>query len=109
MHQWNSPRVRFFKKSIHARNPSARTDCRGGGGEAGEPLGTGVFRQFSLAGNQVAALHLATCIFLVGNHNSDKQRDKEQERVREKRRLNLRNLSNKSLQRSRVRKREIFL
>ena len=29
---------------------SARTDCRGGGGEAEEPLGTGVFGQFSLEG-----------------------------------------------------------
>ena len=36
---------------------SARTDCRGGGGEAGQPLGTGVFGQLSLAGNRVAALH----------------------------------------------------
>ena len=35
---------------------SDRTDCRGGGGEAGQPLlGTGVFGQFSLAGNRVAA------------------------------------------------------
>ena len=40
--------------------PSARTDCRGGGGEAGQPLGRGVFEQFSLAGNRVTALHLAT-------------------------------------------------
>ena len=30
---------------------SARTDCWGGGGEAGQPMGTGVFRQFSLAGS----------------------------------------------------------
>ena len=36
---------------------SARTDCRGGGGEAGQPLRTGVFWQFSLAGDRVAALH----------------------------------------------------
>ena len=33
---------------------SDRTDCRGGGGEAGQPLGTGVFGQFSFAGNRVA-------------------------------------------------------
>ena len=32
---------------------SARTDCRGGGGEVGQPLGTGVFWQFSLAGDHV--------------------------------------------------------
>ena len=38
---------------------SARTDCRGGGGEVGHSLGTGVFGQFSLAGNRVAALHPA--------------------------------------------------
>ena len=43
--------------------PPARTDCQGGGGEAGQPLGTGVFGQFSLAGNHVAALHLATRVF----------------------------------------------
>ena len=36
---------------------TSRTDCRGGGGQAGQPLGTGVFGQFSLAGNRVAALH----------------------------------------------------
>ena len=54
-------------------SPSARTDCRG------VPLGTGVFGQFSLAGNRVAALHLATRVFLAGNHISDVQRDKEQE------------------------------
>ena len=77
----------FFRKSTHARNlgydvtyvrpPSARTDCRGGGGEAGEPLGTGVFGQFSLEGNRVAALHLATRVFLAGNHIGHEQRDKE--------------------------------
>ena len=44
----------------------------------------GVFGQFSLAGNRVAALHLATRVFLAGNHFSDEQRDKEQERAREK-------------------------
>ena len=47
---------------------SARADCRGEGGEAGQPLGTGVFGQFSLPGNRVAALHLATRIFLAGNY-----------------------------------------
>ena len=57
--------------------PSARTDCWGGGGEAVEPLGTGVFGQFSLTGNHVAALHLATHVFLVGNQISDEQQDKE--------------------------------
>ena len=47
---------------------SARTDYQGG--EAGELLGTGVFGQFSLAGNRVAALHLASRVFLAGNHIS---------------------------------------
>ena len=46
----------------------ARTDCWGGGGEAGEPLGTGVFGQFSLSGNHMAVLYLATRVFLAGNH-----------------------------------------
>lgn len=41
---------------------SVRRDCRDGGGEAG------VFMQFSLARNGVAALHLATSVFLTGNH-----------------------------------------
>ena len=53
---------------------SVRTDCRGGGGKAGQPLGTGVFGQFSLPGNRAAALHLATRVFLAGNYNSDEQR-----------------------------------
>ena len=44
----------------------------------GQHLGTGVFGQFSLAGNRVAALHLATPIFLAENHISDEQRDREQ-------------------------------
>ena len=43
----------------------ARTDCWGEGGEVGQPLGTGVFWQFSLA----------TCDFLVGNHTSEEHRD----------------------------------
>ena len=55
-----------------------------------------MFGQFSLAGNRVAALQLATRVFLAGNHISDKQRDKEQERSLEKRRRNLRNLSEES-------------
>ena len=38
-----------------------------------------MFGQFSLAGNRVAALHLATRVFLAGNHISDEQRDKKQE------------------------------
>ena len=60
-----------------SRNPSARTDCRGGGREAEQPLGTGVFGQFSLAGNLVAALHLETRVFLAGNHISEEQLDKD--------------------------------
>ena len=66
--------------------PPARTDFRGGGGEAGQPLGTGVFGKFSLAENRVAAFHLATRVFLAGNHISDEQQNKEQERAREKKR-----------------------
>ena len=59
--------------------------------------GTGVFGQFSLAGNRVAALHLATRVFLARNPITNEQRDKEQERAREKRRRNLRNLSEEIL------------
>ena len=68
--------------------PSARTDCWGRGGEAGQPLGMGVFGQFSLAGNRVATLHLATRVFLTGNHIGEEQQDKKQKRAREKRRRN---------------------
>ena len=64
------------------------TDCQGGGRRASR---AGLLRQFSLAGNCVAELHLATHVFLVGNHISDEQRDKEQERAQEKMRQNLRN------------------
>ena len=41
----------------------ARTDCWGGGGEGGQPLGTGVFGQLSLVGNRVAALHWQPAFF----------------------------------------------
>ena len=54
--------------------------------------GTGVFGQFSLAGNPMAALHFATRVFLARNHFSDEQRDKEQEKAQKKRRRNLRSL-----------------
>ena len=70
------------KSLVMTSRTSARTDCLGGGGEAGQ--GTGVFGQFSSARNRVAALHLATHIFLAGNHISDEQRDKYQERARSK-------------------------
>ena len=66
----------------------------------------GVCQQFSLAGNCGAALNLATRVFRGGNHISDEQRDKEQESAREKRRRNLRNLSEESLERSRGRRRK---
>ena len=62
--------------SALARQPSC-IDCRGGGGEAGQPLGTGVFGQFSLAENRVAAVHLETRVFLSGNHISEEQQDKD--------------------------------
>ena len=62
-----------YNVSVHL---PLRTDSRGGGREAGQPLGTGEFGQFSLAGNRVAALHLATCV-LAGNHISEEQRDKD--------------------------------
>ena len=78
----------------------ASTEYLAGGVEARQPLGTEVFGQFSLAGNHVAALNLATRVFLEGNHISDEQRGKEQERAREKWRRNLRNSSEKSLERS---------
>ena len=45
---------------------SACTDCRGGDGEGREHVGTGVFGQFSVAGNHVAALHLANPRFSGG-------------------------------------------
>ena len=38
-----------------------------------DTLGTGVFKQFSLAGNYVATLHLADRIFLARNHISEEQ------------------------------------
>ena len=55
---------------LTSRTP-VRTDCWGW-----QPRRTGVFRQFSLKGNHVAALHLATRVFLEGNHISEEQRDK---------------------------------
>ena len=55
-------------------------------------MGTGVFGKFSLAGNRKTALHLATCVFLVENHISDEDGDKEQERPQEKRQQNFRSV-----------------
>ena len=74
-------------------------DCREGGGEEGQPLGTGVYGQFSLAGNRVAELHLATRVFQAGNHISDEQWDKEQERARETRQQNHREIYRKKASR----------
>ena len=37
--------------------PPARTNCRGGGGEAEQTVGKGVFGQFSFVGNRVASLY----------------------------------------------------
>ena len=76
------PWVRFFGKSIDARNFGYDVTyvrplrLSVGGGEAVQSLGTEALGQFSLAGNRVAALHLATRVFLAGNHVSDEQRDK---------------------------------
>ena len=62
-------------------------NCR----EKGQPLGTGVFGQFSLPGNHVAALHLETHVFLAGKTYlfSDEQqlriKIKEEIRAQEKR------------------------
>ena len=58
-------------REMYVLMPSAHTDCRGGGGEAGELLGTEVFGQFSLVGNHVTVLHFATHAFLAGNHFRD--------------------------------------
>ena len=87
---------RCVKFWLWRQRTHARTYCRGGGGEAGKRLGTGVFVQFSAVGNCVEALHLATRVFVAGNHISDEQRDREQERAREKRRRNLINLTEKN-------------
>ena len=72
---------------------SASTDCRGGGGEVGNPLGRECSGNFPWR-----KLHLATRVFLAGNHISDEQRDKVQEGAQEK---NLKNLSEESLERRR--------
>ena len=56
------------------------------GGRTGS--GTGVFGQFSLGRNRVAAVHLATRVFLAGNHVSDEQRGKEQERAQKSKQRN---------------------
>ena len=78
------------KSLVMTSRMSARIDCRGGDGQARQPLG--VFGQFSLAGNRVAALHWQPGVFwreiiLVTSNGIN-----EQETAREKRRLNLRNL-----------------
>ena len=92
---------KIFGKSIHVRNfdydvsQYRLSGWRWGGRK---PSGTRVFGQFSLAENRVAELHLATRVFLAGNHISDEQRDKVQEGAREK---NLKNLSEESLERRR--------
>ena len=53
----------------------------------------------------MAAVHLATSVFLAGNHISDEPWDKEQERAQEKRQQNFRNLSKEILERGRGRRR----
>ena len=76
--------------SIH---PSARTDCRGGGRTASgerECLGKFPWQHPCFSGRK-------SC--------SDEQRDKEQERARDKRQQNLRNLSEEILEKSQGRRR----
>ena len=73
---WEIYPARKFSYNVSVR-PPVRTYCRGGGREAGQPLGTVVYGQFSLAGNRVAALHFATRVFLAGNHISEEQRGRE--------------------------------
>ena len=62
---------------------------RWGGREAGGPLGTGVFEQFSLVGNSPGSVAFGNPRFSGGKSSiideQDEQRDKEQERAREKR------------------------
>ena len=56
-------------------------------------MGMGVFGQFSLAGNRVAALHLANAVFFwreIILEKGNRIKIKEQKRAREKRRQNLR-------------------
>ena len=79
---WEIYRCEKFWFDVSVRSP-ARTGCRGGGGEAGQPLGTRVLGQFFLARNHVVA---QPAFLLAGNHISDAPQDKEQERAREKRR-----------------------
>ena len=41
---------------VMASRTHSRTECWGGGGEERRPLGTGVFGQASLAGNNMASV-----------------------------------------------------
>ena len=63
--------------------------------------GDGSVRAIYLGGKLRGSVAFGNRVFLAGNHISDEQRDKEQERAREKRRRNLGNLSEESLERSR--------
>ena len=67
-HQWSTKIFWEIYPCKKFSSPLTHTDCQGGGGEAGQPLGKGVFGQFSFARNCVATLHLATLMFLGGNH-----------------------------------------
>ena len=71
-HTSRAPWGRFFGEAIHARNFGY--EVWGGDGEAGQPLGMGVLGQFSLAGNRVAALHLASREIISVNSNGIKSR-----------------------------------
>ena len=70
-----------------------------------------MFGKFSFAGNRVTVLHLATRVFLAGNHISDEQRVKEQESRRKAKEHERRGykMSEESLKRSRGRRRKKIL
>ena len=46
--------------------PSARTDCRDGGGEARQPLGTGAFRAIFLGGKSLSSIAFGNQCFSGG-------------------------------------------
>ena len=67
-----APWVPNFGKSFDARkfgyDVSVHPDCRGGGGEERRPLGRGCAGKFPWREIAWPALHLASRVFLAGNH-----------------------------------------